>query len=219
MRPWPEVLKPHGIAALGTPVRLPVDADHARTEARLKEKLPERYRRFCTELGTGETWWSCGFPGTREASSIPPATSTRGSPRGSTRAEARASHCRATPSNWGMRSSGGPPAPRVVGASSAELFLVPDEPTDRDAFALYALDHRTPTGTHPRLVKLAQSFSALLLEGFVGKRLARLPFTRAHQEEQFAPEFRPRELPAPWSASAVLSDWAPCLNAEDRQRP
>ncbi|MBU8899852.1 SMI1/KNR4 family protein [Corallococcus sp. M34] len=199
MSPWPEVLKQHGVAVLGAPARLPVEADLARTEARLKVTLPESYRRFCTEVGPGRLgdllelwvpWHARGFfDSPRDIRSrLSSLVDASGGARQSLPGKAI---------QLGYVLLGGPPAPRVISASSAELFWVPDEPTDGDECALYALDHRTPTGTPPRLVKLAQSFSALLLEGFVGKRLARLPFTRAPQAEQFALEFRPSELPAP----------------------
>jgi hypothetical protein len=196
---WHDLLQQHGIAVLGTPARLPVEADLAKSEARLKIRFPESYRRFCTELGPGRfgdlleiwvPWQAKGF--FESPQDIRARLTSLVDASGGTRQSLtnRALH-------FGYVVLGAPPIPRVISSRSAELFFLPTEPTDSDECAIYALDHRTHQGTPPRLVKLARSFTALILEGFAGKRLARLPFVSAPGNDQFASEFHPRELPAP----------------------
>jgi hypothetical protein len=197
---WQERLQQQGIANTGAPpARLPVEADIAKTEARLKVRFPESYRSFCTEVGPGRfgdllelwvPWHAKGFFDSPR--DIRARLTTLVDASGGTRQslEEKAIHI-------GYVVLGAPPIPRVISNRSAELFFLPSEVTDGDECALYALDHRAPSGAPPRLVKLARTFTALILEGFAGKRLARLPFVSAPGQDQFAPEFHPREIPAP----------------------
>jgi hypothetical protein len=196
---WHDLLQRHGIAVLGTPARLPVEADLAKTEARLKIRFPESYRSFCTELGPGRfgdllelwvPWQAKGF--FESPQDIRARLTSLVDASGGTRQSLteKAIH-------FGYVVLGAPPIPRVISNRSAELLFLPSETTEGDEYAIYALDHRMPRGTPPRLVKLARSFTALVQEGFAGKRLSRLPFVSAPGNDQFAPEFHLRELPAP----------------------
>ncbi|MFY0522373.1 SMI1/KNR4 family protein [Archangium gephyra] len=198
MTDWYTSLRQAGITVLGAPTRLPVEEDLARTEARLKARLPESYRRFCTELGPGRfgdlleiwvPWHAKGFfDSPRDIRDR--LTSLVDASDGKRQAVTQKAL------QIGYVVLGAPPIPRLINNLSAELFLLPSEPTEGDECTLYALDHRT-SGAPPRLVKLARSFTSLLLEGFAGKRLARLPFVAAPGPDQFALEYHPRELPAP----------------------
>jgi hypothetical protein len=197
---WRDRLAEQRITVRGSPSRLPVEADIARTEARLKVALPTSYRTFCTEIGPGrfgdllEVWVPWHVKGFFE------------SPR-----DIRARLTSLMDATGGGRQSlsekaiqlgyvmlGAPPSPRVISGRCADLFFLPSEPTGGDEWAIYALDRRgTSGGAAPRLVKIARSFTSLLVEGFAAKRLARLPFVSAPRDDQFALEFYPRELPAP----------------------
>lgn len=199
MTTWYDQLQQQGITVLGAPARLPVEADLARTEARLKLRFPESYRRFCTEMGPGRfgdllelwvPWQAKGFFDSPRDIRVRMTTlvDASGGPRQSLTEKAI---------QFGYVALGAPPIPRVISNRSAELFFLPSEATDGDECAIYAMDHRVPMGAPPRLVKLARTFTALILEGFVGKRLARLPFVSAPGQDQFALEFHPRELPIP----------------------
>ncbi|RKG84535.1 SMI1/KNR4 family protein [Corallococcus terminator] len=204
MLPWHDQLQQQGITVRGPLTRLPSEEDLTQTESRLKLRFPESYRRFCTELGPGRLgdlleiwvpWHTKGFFDaprdirTRLGSLVDASGGTRQA-------------LKEKAIQFGYVVLGAPPIPRVINNRSAELFFLPSETTEGDESTIYALDHRTPHGTPPRLVKLARSFTALVLEGFAGKRLTRLPFVSAPGADQFAPEYNPRELPAPWSPTA-----------------
>ncbi|ATB50843.1 SMI1/KNR4 family protein [Corallococcus macrosporus] len=198
MPPWHDWLEQQGIAVLGAPARLPSEEDIDKAEARLKVRFPASYRRFCTELGPGrlgdllEFWVPWPVKGFFDV------------PR-----DLRARLSVVKDASGGGRQAvtekaiqigyvvlGGAPIPRVISNRSAELLLLPSEPTEGDECALYALDHRT-SAAPPRLVKLARSFPSLIQEGFAAKRLCKLPFVAAPGADQFGMEYHPRELPAP----------------------
>lgn len=128
---WQERLKEQNIAVLGAPSRLPVEADIARTEARLKVAFPESYRTFCTEIGPGRfgdlleiwvPWHAKGFFQSpcdirSRLTSLMDAT---GGGRQSLAEKAI---------HFGYVVLGGPPSPRVISGRSADLFFLPSEST------------------------------------------------------------------------------------------
>jgi hypothetical protein len=92
---------------------------------------------------------------------------------------------------FGFTVFGDPPVPRPICSQSGELFFLPSEPTDGDELAIYAIDRRVSPGKPVRLIKIARSFTQLVTEGFVRKKLLRLPFVAAPTADQLALEFRP----------------------------
>lgn len=198
MATWAELFGQHGIELRGdAPATLPQEADLARTEQRLKVKLPESYRSFCTELGPGRLgdlldvwvpWHAKGFfqSPTEIGSRLKALKDASGKPRTSLEGKAV---------QFGLVAFGSPPVPRPISGKCAELFFAVSEPAAGGEYTIYALDHRAPQGQPPRLVKLAASFTDLLLEGFVQKRLAKMPWVSAPAPDQFEPWFQRVGLP------------------------
>jgi hypothetical protein len=196
MANWLEQLEQQQIAALGKALRLPVEEDLARSEKRLKVRFPESYRSFCLEVGPGrfgdmlEIFVPWPVKGVFTPQNIRDRLSSFVDATG---ASQRAIGDKAI--HIAYLVLGDPPVPRPISNQSGEVFFLPDEPTEGDEFAIYGLDRRKGHASPPRLVKLARSFTQLVLEGFAGRKLARLPFIAAPTPDQFVAEFRPDELP------------------------
>jgi hypothetical protein len=197
MGTWQQRLQDCGIVSLGVAPRLPEEPDLAAAEKRLKVRLPDSYRTFCTEIGPGrfgdflEIFSPWRFKGTfvpqNIASRLSPHVDATGRPP---------RDLGKTAIHFGYLVWGAPPVPRVISNQSAEVFFLPGEPTEPDELVIYALDRRVRSGAPLRLVKLARTFPQLIAEGFAGKKLQRLPFVSAPTADQLALEFRPRELPS-----------------------
>lgn len=186
------MLQRENVAILGQPERLPREEDFSDLEKRLKIRFPESYRSFCLELGPGRfgdlleiiaPWPAKGFfKPCNIRSRLDPFIDAAGVTN-------RVIGDRAI--QFGFLVFGDPPVPRPICNQSGDLFFLPSEPADGDELAIYAIDRRVSSGKPARLVKIAQSFTQLITEGFVGKKLLRLPFVAKPAADQLAFEFRP----------------------------
>jgi hypothetical protein len=195
---WADFFRQHGIELRGdAPAALPQDSDLEKTEQRLKVKLPESYRAFCKEIGPGRLgdlldiwvpWHAKGFfqAPVEIGSRLKEFKDGNGKPRTSLEGKAI---------QLGLVVLGAPPIPRPISGKCAELFFAISEPTTGGEFTIYALDHRTPQGQPPRLVKLSKTFPDLVAEVFVNKALAKAPLVSAPAPDQFEPWFQRVALP------------------------
>ncbi|MCY1074096.1 SMI1/KNR4 family protein [Archangium lansingense] len=201
MTTWKEHLDQCGIQWRGAPPGpLPTEVELAAAEERLKVTFPASYRSFCTEIGPGRLgdlleiivpWNVKGFLATPRGIHRDLASFVDASNGSRTKFTGKAIQI-------GVVVLGPGPVPRPFTDQCGPLFFAASEPTSESEWALYALDRRQRASageTPPRLVKLARSFTDLVLQGFCQRRLAKLPFVAAPTEDQFRPEFHPRQLP------------------------
>lgn len=193
---WRDELQRRGVDVPDAKAPLPDVSLFDEAERRLKVTFPPSYRAFCLELGPGrlgdlvELWAPSpvrGFFNVPDKLRRRPYTATvTDASNGQSCALDEAAV------QIGLLMLGAPPPPRVISGRCAELFFVASSGPPED-YPFYALDRRTPRGEPARMVKLARSFSALILQGFVERRLARMPFVSAPADDQFVPAFYPHE--------------------------